>query len=91
MWCNLSVGLITILSYTIDMGGKCLVFFFVDTKKDNEQIELWVQLSSCVAAVGFFLAFILLITIFKGYADGVTEEKTRTASKSGKIIISNTP
>ena len=35
MWCNLSVGLITIASYTIDMGGKCLVFF-VDTNRDNE-------------------------------------------------------
>jgi len=45
-----------------------------------------VQLSSCVAAVGFFLAFIVLLTIFKGYADGVAEEKTRAPSKSEKTI-----
>jgi hypothetical protein len=41
MWCNLSVGLITTASYTIDMGGKCLVYFF-DEKRANESVEKWV-------------------------------------------------
>lgn len=83
MWSNMSVGLITIASYTIDMGGKCLVFFFDNEK--NDLFEVWIQLSSCVAALGFFLAGIFLISIFKSYTVALAEEKIRSASRSGTV------
>jgi 16S rRNA C1402 N4-methylase RsmH len=56
------------------MGGKCIVYFF-DEKNKNDQLQMWVQLSSCVASIGFFLAFVLLITIFKRYTEAMTAER----------------
>lgn len=36
LWCNLSIGLITIVSYMIDVGGKCIVYFYDEKKLDDK-------------------------------------------------------
>jgi hypothetical protein len=65
------------------MGGKCIVYFF-DEKNRNESLEKWVQISSCIAAIGFFLAFVILTSIFKGYTESMTAQ--RLASKATRYL-----
>lgn len=66
---NLGVGVLVIVSYTINNLGKSLIF----ASHSNEQIEnemvLWAQMASIISSFGFFSAFACLIWVFKNYAE----------------------
>ena len=58
------------------MGGKCLVLLFGKNKDSTSvQMHIWSEITSCIAAIGFFVAFLMLIFSFNSYADKANKAK----------------
>jgi hypothetical protein len=63
------------------MGGKCLVLLFGNNKdKTAVQMRIWSEITSCIAALGFFIAFVMLIFSFNSYADKATKAKQQPST-----------
>ncbi len=62
---NLCVGLLVIGSYTVECGSKLILLMY--TQRDNA--IFWADVVECIAALGFFAAFVMLVDIIQNYAE----------------------
>jgi len=70
-----------LLAYTINYGGKqILILISVLSESGPDKYKNWTDILEAVSVIGFFISFLILIYVFRGY---VTQEQNPYEFKDG--------
>ena len=65
---NFFAGILMLLAYTINCGGKqILILIGLENKNNTDKYRNWTNILETVSVIGFFVSFLILIYVFRGY------------------------